>query len=261
MDHILEAPFHAGEHAAHRLAGSLTPRAAVRDVMPEQHRLFFAGLRYLPVATLRPDGTPVATVLNGPAGFVSTPDAVTLRIAADATALGLHPGAPVGLLGIDLATRRRNRANGVVAGVDAGGFTVAVQESFGNCPRYIHVRDVPDFPALGTATRAALNEDDRALIARADTLFVASTAYGRVDMSHRGGPAGFVRIENDTLVIPDYQGNRYFNTLGNLLIDPRATLLFVDFAGNRLLHVTGSATIDWEAAERVWRLRMTDVIG
>ena len=67
-----------------------------------------------------------------------------------------------------------------------------------------------------------------------------------LDVSHRGGPPGFVRVVRgeaaDTLVLPDYLGNYLFNTLGNLVRWPRAGLLFIDWAEGHLLHL--AATVD-----------------
>jgi hypothetical protein len=106
----------------------------------------------------------------------------------------------------------------------------------------------------------------REAIAAADTLFVAtSDGDGRVDISHRGGKPDFVRVADDTLTIPDFAGNRYFNTLGNLLLVPRAALLFPDFDSGDLLLVQGRAEIVWEVpeterlagAERLWRVAVT----
>jgi uncharacterized protein len=175
------------------------------------------------------------------------------------------------MLGIELATRRRNRANGTIAAADASGLTVAVDQSFGNCPKYIHPRDV----AAGAATEARTEMLDHldaaaaAAITAADTFFVATAARtdqptGGVDISHRGGPPGFVRLRGNTLTIPDYPGNRYFNTLGNLVASPRAALLFVDFARGDLLHLQGTTEIIWhgpdvralEGAERLWRFHV-----
>jgi uncharacterized protein len=104
--------------------------------------------------------------------------------------------APIGILGIDLAERRHNRANGFVAGVDVDGFTVSVRESFGNCPQNIHVPDVmfERSVAQPIETMEMLDAAARTAIIAADTLFVASTG-GRngVDISHRAGKPGFVR--------------------------------------------------------------------
>ena len=103
--------------------------------MPEQHRLFFAALPAIAAATVEADGWPTATLLTGPPGFVTALDPVRLRIAAKDPAFGT--GQPIGLLGIDFATRRRNRANGDIIAVTSGNFEVRVRKSFGNCPKYI----------------------------------------------------------------------------------------------------------------------------
>ena len=269
------SPFHAGERAAQRLAGVATPRMApIRPFMPDQHRDFFGLLPYVFVAARDQGGWPTPTVLAGPPGFIASPDATTLRLAAarddddPATPL-LAPGAAFGLLGLDLSTRRRNRANGRVASSSVDALTLTVEQSFGNCPQYIHVRDATGRAAqapTGSRTERfeGLDAESRASIAVADTLFVASGSDHGLDISHRGGPAGFARVEGDTLSIPDYRGNRFFNTLGNLLLDPRAALLFVDFAAGDTLVVQGRAEILWDAGEgagplateRVWRLHV-----
>ncbi len=81
-------------------------------------------------------------------------------------------------------------------------------------------------------------------------------------MSHRGGKPGFVRIGGDgVLTIPDFAGNLLFNTLGNLLANPKAGLLFVDFESGDLLQLTGDAEVildspeiaAFQGAERLWR--------
>jgi predicted pyridoxine 5'-phosphate oxidase superfamily flavin-nucleotide-binding protein len=246
--------------------------------MPDQHRRFFAQLPFVAVASTD-GGWPVATLWAGRPGFISSPDPHTLRIAlpldpADPASRAFVPGAPFGLLGIELATRRRNRANGEITAVGPDGVVVAIRQSFGNCPQYIHPRDAaPAASAAPTAPAAellrGLDRDAAAAIAGADTFFVATAARtgeptGGVDVSHRGGPPGFVRVDGDVLTIPDYAGNRYFNTFGNLVSDPRAALVFVDFARGDLLHLQGRAEIQWhgpevaalEGAERLWRIHV-----
>ena len=112
-----------------------------------------------------------------------------------------------------------------------------------------------------------LDAPARRLIETADTLFVASRSRtgigesGGLDASHRGGSPGFIDVRDDTLVVPDFRGNRFFNTLGNLLGDPRCGLLFIDFATGDLLQLQGTATIDWTVAvgqpagtQRSWSL-------
>ncbi len=272
-------PFHPGELEAQARAGGGARGGAIRSSMPDQHRTFFEALPFVVVASAD-HGQPVATIWTGAPGFVTAPDPRTLRIAvapdpSDPATPAFAVGAPIGILGIELATRRRNRANGVITGADAAGLVVAIQQSFGNCPQYIQPRDVHRVaPSAGSTERFdRLDREAAAAIGRADTFFVASAARtdeptGGVDVSHRGGPSGFVRVDGDVLTIPDFAGNRYFNTLGNLVSEPRAALLFVDFARGDLLHVQGTTEILWDAApmqaaggadptERLWRVRVT----
>jgi predicted pyridoxine 5'-phosphate oxidase superfamily flavin-nucleotide-binding protein len=267
------SPFHPDELDAQARAGRGGNGAGIRSFMPEQHRDFFALLPYLFVATIDASGWPLATMLTGQPGFVNSPDPVTLRVGAlpdrqDPAAVTLSGGQELGILGIDLSTRRRNRANGQIADLNAAEFTVAVRQSFGNCAKYIQRRDVRHSPQAsgGIDALAGLDAEARALIGRADTLFVASRsrpeirAAGGIDISHRGGRPGFVHVDGDRLAIPDFPGNRYYNTLGNMLGEPRASLLFVDFETGDLLQLQGIAKIDWsaeaarlvEGAERLW---------
>jgi predicted pyridoxine 5'-phosphate oxidase superfamily flavin-nucleotide-binding protein len=272
--------FNPDELAAQVIAGG-GPRGGggIREFMPEQHRHFFAQLPFLFVGAVDSAGWPLATLLTGRPGFVQSPDPLTLQIAAlpdagDPAAEALAPDRDIGILGIDFSTRRRNRANGRIVKREAGGITVAVNQSFGNCPQYIQQRIVAS-SRVGSAEGVSnpvesfdhLDEAAQAAIERADTFFVASrsrtgngAAYG-ADISHRGGRPGFVRVDGDVLTIPDFRGNRYFNTLGNLIAEPRASLLFVDFETGDLLQLQGRAQVEWNAtaadqfagAERLWR--------
>lgn len=246
-------PFHRGELQAQQLAGQVAAGHGIRDFMPDQHRLFFEALPFVLLASAGADGAPRAQVLHGAPGFIRSPDALTLAIACDST---LEAGAPVGLLGIDFATRRRNRANGVVRSNEGALLVVEVRESFGNCPKYLTVRQVEAAPRqpLPPVAFQGLDEAARSLVAAADTFFVATSggAHG-LDISHRGGPAGFARIDGDALVIPDFSGNRYFNTLGNMLLDARAALLFIDFASGDVLTLDGAVAISWQEGAREWR--------
>jgi predicted pyridoxine 5'-phosphate oxidase superfamily flavin-nucleotide-binding protein len=273
-------PFNADERAAQLRAGIRMGRTApIRPFMPEQHRAFFRLLPYLFTATPDAEGWPMASVLTGSPGFVTTPDATTLRIDAlprpgDPAAPGFAIGAEIGLLGVDLATRRRNRANGRIVKRDSG-LTVHIAQSFGNCPQYIQTRAVtaantdPGVREAPAVMSDQLDEAARDLIESADTFFVASRARselgaeGGFDMSHRGGRPGFVSVQGDTLVVPDFRGNGFFNTLGNLLGNPRAGLLFIDFDTGDLLQIQGTVAIDWQpegnepaGAERLWRVKV-----
>lgn len=279
-----KSPWHRGEQILQEREGvaermeELGARI-VRDFMPEQHRVFFAQLPFLVLGAVDAQGAPWASLVEGEPGFLSSPDERTLRVGAlpaagDPMAPLLVPGAALGALGIELPTRRRNRANGVIESADEQGFSIHVQQSFGNCPQYIQTRAL----APGEAARvevqdlgSSLDDAARAQIERADTFFVASYAdegTRAVDVSHRGGKPGFVRLEQkldrDVLTIPDFSGNLQFNTLGNLLLNPRAGLCFVDFARGDLLQLSGSAELVFDGpelasfagAERLWRCRV-----
>ncbi|HEX2652481.1 MAG TPA: pyridoxamine 5'-phosphate oxidase family protein [Xanthobacteraceae bacterium] len=269
----MQTPFNEDELRAQQLAGGGSTGGGIREFMPQQHRDFFSMLPYIFVGVLDERGWPLATMLTGAAGFVQSPDAVTLRINAlpsadDPAATAFVENRDIALLGLDFSNRRRNRANGIIAAHDADGLTVAVRQSFGNCPQYIQLRDM--HPSARTANKTEqfdhLDERATALITRADTFFIASRARSGVgaahgaDISHRGGRQGFVHVEGNVLTVPDFRGNRYFNTLGNLLGDSRAALLFLDFETGDILQIQGTAEIDWqtnnsvpEGAERIWR--------
>lgn len=275
-DHRIPEPFHAGELRAQQLAGGGPAGAPIRSQMPEQHRQFFPLLPFVCVGVADDSGWPIATLLHGKPGFVSSPEPGQLHIAAlpdhDDPALAHlgSRGAGIGILGIDLGTRRRNRENGTIAHADGGGLLVDVHQSFGNCPKYIHVRQlsrVERRPGRVERFGADLPEDAVALIASCETMFVATSSgispehqVGGLDISHRGGEAGFLRLDGKVLTVPDYPGNRYFNTLGNLLLEPRAALVMVDFDSGDVLQLQGRAEVRWQLdrlaedmrAEREW---------
>ena len=273
------SPFHPDELEAQARAGQAAAGAGIRDFMPDQHRRFFGQLPFAVLGTHDRMGNPWAAIVSGAPGFVSSPDPKILQIGAyplegEPAAEGIALGKRIALLGIELPTRRRNRMNGIIVDLDVSGFTVAVEQSFGNCPQYIQRRDYGRRRPAWFPEIVPIAIDDGwagEIIGRADTAFVASATPpgkavrgGGVDVSHRGGRPGFIRVAPDgTLEIPDYRGNRYFSTLGNLATYPKAGLLIADFATGDLLQIAGAAEIVWEGrafdnfpgAERLCRLR------
>ena len=282
-----ESPFHEGELAIQRRLGidqkmDRSGRRGIRTYLPDQHREFFAQLPFVMVGTVDRTGQPWASILTGRPGFLATPDDRTLTIAArplPGDPATLAPGAAIGLLGIEPSTRRRNRANGTITRADETGISVEIHQSFGNCPKYIQARTpepidatpVTAPPRVGTG----LEDADRALIAAADTFFIATAHIaagagfgGGADVSHRGGKPGFVRVEGNHLTVPDFIGNFLFNTLGNLAVEPRAGLLFPDYATGDLLYLAATGEIVWDGpeverldgAQRLIRLDVTRTI-
>ncbi len=283
------SPWHSGERALQANVGvaermETLGKRVIRDYMPDQHREFYEHLPYLILGAVDNEGWPWATLLDAQPGFIQSPDARRLDIsrrpdAEDPVGAGVASGAAVGMLGIDLHTRRRNRLNGHISDLWENGFSVSVEHAFGNCPQYIQLRALKPLPSPTQRPAAqrlsALDDAAIATLRGADTFFVASYVdlesaqpHRSVDVSHRGGQPGFVRVEGDVLTIPDFAGNLFFNTLGNFQLNPRAGLLFVDFQTGELLQVAGTVTLildgpeiaAFQGAERLWQVRVEQVV-
>ncbi len=261
-------PFHDGEIAAQIRAGAddVASWAAdfIRNNMPQQHRDFYTSLPCLVVSAADENGRPWVTVLEGCDGFIAAPNSRELVIegelqTSDPLASAMATGTDIGVLGIELATRRRNRLSGLARSLD-GTTQIEIRQAFGNCPQHIHEREwfrMPSNTPGHWTTSDGLLPDQIALIEQADTMFIGTGQQGEAeaqsngyDASHRGGEPGFVKVIGaNRLRIPDYAGNNFFNTIGNLINNPRLGLLFIDFATGSMLHVSGTATIDWQPEE------------
>lgn len=189
-------------------------------------------------------------------------------------------------LSIDLETRDRLKlaghfiagaATATTPGVVNVQMAFAVEEALGNCPKYLNKkRIVPNVPTPelirsgeSSATDGLglpLPREAVELIAKADLFFIASKhGDGSMDVNHRGGAPGFVRVfknlgsaahadgtnsdddgDGDTgvvLVYPEYSGNRLYQTLGNLREDPVVGLAIPDFETGDVLYLTGATTL------------------
>lgn len=271
------SPFHAGEQIVQSRMGvrdqvERAGRNTIRDHMADQHRELFEALPLLVLGSVDPLGRPWASLMCGEPGFIRSPSPKLLQVTAQPTrgdplAEQLGVGSPLGLLGIQLETRRRNRANGRVVGRDADSFTIEVAQSFGNCKQYIQARkSYFDAKLIGHAgaprsESAQLSARARELLARADTLFIATASVAPesgqasegIDVSHRGGRPGFVRVSDEALAtrltLPDFRGNFMFNTLGNLEVNPRAGIICADFNTGDVLSLTGRAHVIWDGPD------------
>ncbi|WP_322045847.1 pyridoxamine 5'-phosphate oxidase family protein [Paraburkholderia sp. J67] len=285
------SPWHAGELAMQRAAGvesrmDAVGRRNLRDHLIEQHRLFYPQLPFVVLGAVDPAGDVWATVRAHRPGFLQAPDEKRLHVSLDhdpddPADAGMHDGAALALLGIELPTRRRNRLNGTVRrAMDGMGFDLLVEHSYGNCPQYIFQRDAefvrdPDLRSdIAPAVSDRLDDRARDIVARADSFFVASyvdreDGHRQVDVSHRGGKPGFVRVDpQGVFTVPDFAGNLFFNTLGNILANSRAGLVFVDYVTGDLLQLTGAAEVlldspeiaAFQGAERLWRFTPQRVV-
>jgi len=289
-DIISDSPFHRGEQILQQRLGvreriERFGRKVIRDHMPDQHREFYRQLPFVLVGHADQNGWPWASILFNPAGFISSADARSMNInalpvAGDPLADALHSGTRLGLLGIELPTRRRNRLAAHITRVASSGIELRIDQAFGNCPQYIQSRELVPVEAAAMSDPqvdqvSELSAEMRALIEGSDTFFVASAnnsgsnsgsklASDGADVSHRGGKPGFIRVNGNSLTIPDYVGNNHFNTLGNFHENPRAGLLFVDFENGHLLTLTGRVEVLWDSdetqhfagAERLWKFHL-----
>ncbi|MNX21887.1 Flavohemoprotein [compost metagenome] len=280
------SPWHEGELTLQRTVGAVDMMVGVgqrqmsRAWMPDQHREFYAQLPFVVLGAVDRQGDVWATIRAGQPGFMNSPTPEILRINLqqqpnDPAQNGMKQGDAIGMLGIELHTRRRNRMNGNVLRQLDDGIEISVTQAYGNCPRYINLRQYA-FVDETSDTVLALTTADlkvRRMIMTADSFYVATYVVrddqNQVDASHRGGKSGFVRMEDDgTLTIPDFSGNLFFNTLGNILLNPRAGLLFIDFQTGDLLQMSGSAEVllddpeiaAFQGAERLWRFKPQHIV-
>lgn len=280
------SPWHEGELTLQRSVGavdmmtSVGQRQLARNWMPDQHREFYAQLPFVVLGAVDRQGDVWATLRTGKPGFMSSPDPQTLQIdlkpqPSDPAQEGMGEGAAIGMLGIELHTRRRNRMNGNIRRLLDHGLEISVSQAYGNCPRYINLRQYSFVREQAGDVRHLVVTDPlaRRLITAADSFYIATyverDGERQVDASHRGGKPGFVRMDEDgTLTIPDFSGNLFFNTLGNILLNPRAGLIFVDFKTGDLLQMTGSAQVllddpeiaAFQGAERLLRFKPQRVV-
>jgi uncharacterized protein len=267
--------FHAGERAVQERAGVPAPvrqRAAraIRPEIPAPHQAFFERLPMLFVGLQDVRGRPWATICPLPNGARVSATRLTARtrpVLANLLGLDLRPGSKAAVLGLDFATRQRNRVNGAIIDAAEDVLSIAVEQSYGNCPKYIWPRDArqidaSEAPAEGTQV-AIGDAVARRIIASADTFFIATHAKGGADVSHRGGRPGVLRQNADgSLSFPDYAGNRYYNTLGNIALCGRAGLFIPDFSSGEVIFLTGKAEIDWSPARATqfeWAERVVDI--
>ena len=130
---------------------------------------------------------------------------------------------------------------------------IHIEQSLGNCPKYLNKKRItshkPSPRLLSTASH--LSQEAMNLVSKADVFFVSSAhAHEDMDTNHRGGPPGFIRVqqpadenEPSTIVWPEYSGNNLYQTLGNLMATPRAGIAIPDFETGDVLYLTGDTEV------------------
>lgn len=264
---LADAGFHAGELAVQHQAG-VRQQAARLSRMLEPAELSsgivgFLAQRTLLVITGRDEtGRLWTSPLIGPAGFLEVRSGTALAVHGGVPAgdplHGMTTGQKLGTTSVEFASRRRVRINGTLTVATDDLLVIDVEQAYGNCPQYIQQRLLtPDTvrgeqAATGDARRGTTLEPEHiALIRSADTFLLGTVHPQRgADASHRGGPPGFVRVDERGLWWPDYPGNNLFNSLGNLAVSPETALLFPDFTTGRTLHLSGTSRTEWGEAGR-----------
>lgn len=184
-------------------------------------------------------------------------------------------------VGVDFTNRRRNKLAGHLNEIfydDQGNINLTIKsdQHLGNCPKYITIRElIPEhrqpetlfnhFDILETPLPTYCKQH----IEKISTLFLSTkhtseknnSDINQSDMgfNHRGGSPGFVRMYEETvkkpnaqtnkyqtitntyLVIPDYSGNRFFQSLGNIQSDKLAGIVLPEFNSGDMLYITGVA--------------------
>ncbi|GJG94296.1 pyridoxamine 5'-phosphate oxidase family protein [Cupriavidus pauculus] len=258
------SPFHAGERYVQQSAGetSIAERNAtlVTDTVIGGARPFIAKQTMVAVASTDPSGRLWSSLLFGEPGFVNTGDGSAIQINVplaerdehDPVWANVEQNKDLGMLFIELSTRRRYRVNGTVNRLDDAGADVVIREAYPNCPRYIQRRQLKQVGTVRKSTTVvhgtSLTSAVEGIVRHADTIFVASRhPETGADASHRGGAEGFVHIvDASTLRIPDFNGNSLFNTFGNFAVDPHAGLCILDFSRGQVLQLTGTASVLWD---------------
>lgn len=280
--------YHTGELEVQTRAGvpvrTSSVNKSLRPTLPPIAQTFLHNQRMIVLSTIDSEGRVWASVLTGEPGFLKIPDEQTVEISAtpglcDPLSKNLRVGGAVGMIAIEFATRRRMRVNGQVIKAQ-GEIVVHTEQVYSNCPKYIQARVLPVENTKEHLSNAAyspqavrnaeLTSEQRTWIGRADTFFIATShPEGGADASHRGGYPGFVQVESSTrLAFPDYSGNRMFQTLGNISVEPHTGLLFLDFESGDTLQLTGKARVIWDkervaafsGAERLVEFSIDEVI-
>lgn len=280
----MASPYHSGELIVQARAGVQEEAdrlgKSIGSVIKPAAQDFLRSQRLAVAGTVESSGWVWASLLTGKSGFVEPVSSQVVLISAkpvpgDPLSENLALGDDIGLIVIDLASRRRLRLNGKVEMQPGDGIYVHIQQAYFNCPKYIQARELEVHatePHGGHSVEqfGALSKEQQQWISHTDTIFIASShPESGADASHRGGYPGFIRVTSaNELVFPDYSGNNMFNTLGNITVNPNVGLLFIDFEFGHTLQLTGKAEIIWDAsratefpgAERVVKFQIDQIL-
>ncbi len=98
----------------------------------------------------------------------------------------------------------------------------------------------------GAPERDLLGQEEAEFIAARDSFYLGSVSEsGWPYIQHRGGPTGFLRVINETmLAFADYKGNRQLLTTGNVSVNDRVALFLMDYKNRERLKILGHARVE-----------------
>ncbi|KAM3501169.1 hypothetical protein MY10362_005766 [Beauveria mimosiformis] len=256
--------FHEGEAAMRALLQVPLGQNPTATGLPPHYALRVAASPLAAVGTLDAQGRPWTALWGGTRGFAEliTPGVLGLNSSVDTAHDPPNDGAGkmMAALALDLESRDRVKLMGAMVAGSADvkdnklQMAFLVTESLGNCPKYLNRKRLQlreyreDIEVVKGGQGRILPEQAIRLLDEADMFFLSSTDGASMDTNHRGGPPGFVRVlkneaDEAVLVYPEYSGNRLYQTLGNLKVNPLVGIVVPDFASSDVLYLSGSASI------------------
>ncbi|PVI00820.1 hypothetical protein DM02DRAFT_655065 [Periconia macrospinosa] len=276
-------PWNEGEMRMHELLKIPLHDNPTAGMLTQQAILMFERAPLLAIGTLDSEGYPWTSLWGGETGFSeplgsgivgtrtsvdSTWDPVVQALVGHAKKGEMVKGNEkmVSGLSFNLMTRKRVKIFGrVLAGtideLDVENkdkrepsptkqhqiqLVTRIEQSMGNCPKYINQYEIK--PATVTSNLAyegpALSVEAKTLILGSDMFFLSSATGQDMDTNIRGGPRGFVRVISDTeIAYPEYSGNRLYQSLGNLKVNPKIGMTFPNYETGDVLYTTGVSEV------------------
>jgi len=271
--------FHRGELDLQQLTGEPLDVAMasriIQDTIPDNALHFLSQQSIIWIGIEDDEKFLWAFPLTGSPGFISSTNTKFLEIdlneentIPDQWFRYFTKGKFIACLVIELSSRRRIRINGIIKEINKQKLHIEVQQAYPNCPKYIRSRVMLSNPETSTfqlvSSGTDLNEQSINIIDQSDTAFVASIGPNGADVSHRGGPTGFIKCHSpNKIIMPDYRGNNMFNSLGNLSINNSGGLTIVDFNQAYFLQLAGEVnllfdgkhpSIETDGTNRYWEM-------
>ena len=109
-------------------------------------------------------------------------------------------------------------------------------------------------------SRDRLGPQEKQFLAERESFYIASIgSTGWPYVQYRGGPAGFLKVIDDsTIAFANFGGNKQYISSGNLTTDNRVALIFVDYPAQARLKLLGRAEILEGDPAREWIERLRD---